>query len=167
MADPQTEINLTRQPTRVFSPEERATLGETLAALELADPEELADLTAAALGWFEDWLLRRDQAPTLDEQVAGLTKVIMDLRTRLAWIEAGADFTPMPEHQEASEAQVWASFLQNRPEHRHVRLEAARRQSRAGLNCYINNHEDRLELLTARCRRLEDQVRGLGGDPDA
>jgi hypothetical protein len=168
VADPRADT-ITRQPAQVLTPEERLALSQALETLGLVDEDELVDLATAAIGWFEDWLLHRDgaRAPSLDETVNALVKVITDLRTRLAWVEAGADFTPMPEHLNASDAQVWASLLQSRPEHRLVRLEAAARQSRAGLNCFLHHHEDRLEQLTARCTRLERLVRDLGGDPDA
>jgi hypothetical protein len=161
-------IALSRVPSKMLSAEDRLALSRALDNLDLVDEDELADLSAAALGWFEGWLMGRfERAPEPDAQVAALVKVVADLRARLAWIEAGADFTPVASGLALDEPQAWAALLNDRPEARLDWLKSISEQGHRGMNCFINNHEDRLVQLSARCRRLEDQVRGLGGDPDA
>lgn len=161
-------IPLTRRPEPVLTPDERLALTGALAALELVGEDELADLSTAALGWFEDWLVGRfNEAPGPDEQVAALVKVIADLRTRLAWIEVGADFATVTPGVPLDSSQLWASLLNDRPDARLGWLRSMSEQGHRGMSCFLNNHEDRLAQLSARCRQLEDQVRGLGGDPNA
>jgi hypothetical protein len=107
------------------------------------------------------------EIPGLSAIEHGLVGMVAKLRARLDWIEEGADFTAFGVNESPTAAQLWASLLQARPEHRQTRLEHAVAATEDAHACFVQNHVGRLEMLAARCERLEEQVRGLGGDPHA
>lgn len=107
------------------------------------------------------------EMPSLEAIEHGMAGIIAKQRARLDWIEEGADFTRFDPNTVPTEAQLWGSLLQARPEHRLTRLRHAVAATDEAHACFTENHTSRLEQLTRRCEQLENQVRGLGGDPDA
>jgi hypothetical protein len=127
---------------------------------------ELMGLAFAELGRAPEPLLP-EEMPGLAEVEAGLAAVVARQQARLEWIERGADFTRFDSNTVPTEAQLWGSLLQARPEYRLTWLRYAIESSDDAHACMVQNHRARLEQLIDRCTRLEELVRNLGGEPDA